>query len=167
MIKTACSYHEFFAGNSPVWEEKVMGSRPLLTEVVQHGRARGFSVQVVALDIPLGPQPGLSREPTAKVQKRGQYWKADLPEVSYRKSIDKLGELRRHLKRCMTFPSDAMLPPLNPEQPYTVSFLKEYEDVLDSLVSARAGYAYATGEAIAYGDEDRAIWVPSAFTRKD
>ena len=236
VVKLARSYHEFLAHDTPVWEEKPVPSLPLLTEVLQHCRARGYDVSVVALDIPLAPQavrgyreadraltraysrrgapvhsptserPGMISDliyqqltragfqwagaqvvvcrpsfievyPHAaiielfgydyrlpyKVQKRGQYWKKDPPEVRYRKSIEKLQELKQHLERFVTLAAEVSFPVLHPDQHYSLSFLKGYEDVLDSLVSALAGYAYQIGKAMAYGNEEGAIWVPDGF----
>ena len=57
VVKLARSYHEFLARDAPDWPVKPVSSPPLLTEIVQHCRARGYEVQVVALDIPLAPQP--------------------------------------------------------------------------------------------------------------
>ena len=61
----------------------------------------------------------------------------------------------------MTFPSASTLPVLHPDQRYSLSFLKGYEDGLDSLVSALAGWAYLRRKATAYGNEAGAIWVPN------
>lgn len=57
-------------------------------------------------------------------------------------------------------PSGIFLLQQLPEQSYSLAFLKGYEDVLDSLVCTLSGWAYATGRATAYGDQDAAIWVP-------
>jgi predicted RNase H-like nuclease len=52
------------------------------------------------------------------------------------------------------------LPPLEAN---TVGWrLKAYEDKLDAVVCAAVAIACLDGEAIAYGDEDAAIWVPAA-----
>ena len=233
IVKIARSYHEFLARDAPDWAVKPVSSSPRLTEVLAYCHRRGYEVAVVALDIPLAPQPvrgyreadrALTRaysrrgapvhSPTPvrpgviseviyqqlteagfqwagsravldqpsfievyphaaiielfnypyrlpyKVQKRGQYWKEDLPEVRYRKSIDKLVELREQIGHYVACDPEISFPTLNPDIRYSLSFLKGYEDVLDSLVSALAGYAYQVGEATAYGNEEGAIWVP-------
>ena len=235
VVKMARSYHEFLARDTPDWEVKPIPSPPLLTEIIDHCCTRGYDVPVVALDIPLAPQPvrgyreadrALTRayssrgapvhSPTPvrpgvisdliyqqltdagfrwagshavldqpsfievyphaaiielfgydyrlpyKVQKRGQYWKEDPPEIRYRKSIDKLLELRQQIGHYVAYDPVISFSPLNPDRPYSLSFLKGYEDVLDSLVSALAGYAYLTGKATAHGNKDGAIWVPEA-----
>lgn len=50
-----------------------------------------------------------------------------------------------------------------PERPYNGTFkgLKTYEDALDALVCAWVGAKYLEGNAMAYGDESSAIWVPN------
>ena len=98
-----------------------------------------------------------------KVQKRGQYWRDDSSAVRYRKSIDKLLELKQRIEGSITFAPHVSLPALDATQHYTLSFLKGYEDTLDSLISALSGYAYWQGRATAYGNEYGAIWVPDAY----
>ncbi len=39
--------------------------------------------------------------------------------------------------------------------------LKSYEDRLDAVVCAAVAIAFIDGQAVAYGDEDAAIWVPA------
>ena len=240
VIKIARSYHEFLERDAPDWRAKPVASPPLLTEIVQYCRRHDYDVQVVALDIPLAPQPvrsyreadrALTRaysrrgapvhSPTSirpgvisdliyqqltdagfrwagsqavtghssfievyphaaiielfgydyrlpyKVQKRGQYWKADPPATRYQKSIDKLQELKQQIERLVAYAPEVSLPVLSADAPYSLSMLKGYEDVLDSLVSALTGYAYQEGKATAYGNEDGAIWVPNALPAKD
>ena len=233
VTKLARSYDEFLERDTPDWDHAPQPSPPLLTPVLQHCYSRGFDVQVVALDIPLAPQPvrgyreadrALSRaysrrgapvhSPTParpgavsdtlyqqlvalgfqwagaqaevdgpsfievyphaaiielfgyayrlpyKVQRRAQYWKEASPEVRYRKSIEKLMELRHHLDGYLVYAPGVFLPPLDSARHYTLTFLKGYEDVLDSLVSALVGYTYWAGKATAYGNDEGAIWVP-------
>ena len=239
VTKMARSYHEFLGRDTPDWEEKPEPSEPLLTELLQHCQRRGYDVQVVALDIPLAPQPvrgyreadrALTRaysrrgapvhSPTPvrpghisdliyeqltrtgfkwaggqavvgqpsfievyphaaiielfgyayrlpyKVQKRGQYWKTDSAEVRYHKSISKLQELRQQIERFLDYAPGVTLPSLRASPPHSLAFLKGYEDVLDSLVAALAGYAYHLEKATAYGNEDGAIWVPQPLPGK-
>lgn len=234
VVKLARSYYEFLERDTPDWDHPPTPSPPLLTDVLHHCRARGYDVQVVALDIPLAPKPvrgyreadrALTRaysrrgasvhSPTParpgiisdtlyqqltalgfrwagaravvggpsfievyphaaiielfgyayrlpyKVQKRAQYWKEDSSEVRYQKAIGKLMELRRHLDRCLVHAPGVFLPALDAAHRYSSAFLKGYEDVLDSMVSALAGYAYGRGRATAYGDDKGAIWVPN------
>jgi predicted RNase H-like nuclease len=42
----------------------------------------------------------------------------------------------------------------------STSGLKRYEDSLDILVCAWVGAKYLKGEALPYGDDTAAIWVP-------
>ena len=233
VMKLARSYREFLERDSPDWNTRPEPSPPLLKEVVQHCQDRGWLVGVVALDIPLAPQPvrgyregdraltraysgrgapvhspipqrpGLISDliyqqltdagfqwvgthavldrpsfievyPHAaiielfgypyrfpyKVHRRGQYWRDDPPPERHRKSVRNLLELKKKIDDCVTYAPGVGFPELVPEQPYALAFLKGYEDVLDSLVCALSGQAYAAGRATAYGDEDGAIWVP-------
>jgi predicted RNase H-like nuclease len=50
------------------------------------------------------------------------------------------------------------LPPL--PDPATGVETKAHEDMLDAIVCAWVGVTALTGEAVAYGDDDSAIWVP-------
>ena len=233
VVKIARSYREFLEETLD-WETKPVASPPLLPEVLHYCRGHGYDVQVVALDIPLAPEPvrgyreadrALTRayskrgapvhSPTPerpgaisdliyeqlteagfqwagsqavlsrpsfievyphaaiielfgypyrlpyKVQKRGQYWKAHPPDVRYRKSIEQLLRLRQHLGCLVDYEPGNDLPQLHADERYPLAFLKGYEDVLDSVVSALAGYAYRVGKATAYGNQEGAIWVPN------
>ena len=233
VVKLARSYREFLACDSPDWTTKPEPSPPLLIEVTKHCQDRGWPVQVVALDIPLAPQPvrgyreadrALTRaysgrgapvhSPTPqrpglisdliyqqltgmgfrwagaqavldhpsfievyphaaiielfgyayrfpyKVHKRGQYWRGDSPPERHRKSVRNLLELKEKIGGRVTYAPGVRFPELLPEQSYSLAFLKSYEDVLDSLVCALSGWAYAAGRATAYGNEEGAIWVP-------
>jgi predicted RNase H-like nuclease len=95
-----------------------------------------------------------------KVHRRGQYWRSEPPPERYRKSVRNLLELKEKIEGHATCAPGVGFPKLLPEQSYSLTFLKGYEDVLDSLVCALSGWAYATGQATAYGDENGAIWVP-------
>lgn len=238
VIKLARSYREFLYRDSPDWSTKPEASPPLLTEVLEHCEDRGWPGRVVALDIPLAPQPvrgyreadrALTRaysgrgapvhSPTPqrpgpisdmiyqqlshggfrwagaqavldqpsfievyphaaiielfgyayrfpyKVHRRGQYWRDDPPSVRHRKSISNLLELKQKIGGYVTYAPGVNLPELVPEQQYPLAFLKGYEDTLDSLVCALSGWAYATGRATAYGDQEAAIWVPDRGER--
>lgn len=234
VLKVARSYREFLEEGRIDWSAKPNASPPLLGKVLRHCADRGWPVGVVALDIPLAPEPvrgyreadrALTRayagrgapvhSPTPerpgaisdliyeqltnaglrwagaqavlnqpsfievyphaaiielfgyayrfpyKVHRRGQYWRDDPPAVRHRKSIRNLLELKQKITDYVTFAAGAGLPELAPEQLYSLAFLKGYEDVLDSLVCALSGWAYAIGRATAYGDQDAAIWVPN------
>ena len=55
------------------------------------------------------------------------------------------------------------IPAFLPNYPYggTLTSLMRYEDALDALVCAWVGARYFEGSAIAYGDANAAIWVPT------
>ncbi len=57
VVKLARSYREFLERDSPDWSAKPEPSPPLLREVLEHCRSQDWPVRVVALDIPLAPQP--------------------------------------------------------------------------------------------------------------
>ena len=233
VLKLARSYREFLERDSPDWTTKPEPSPPLLREVLEHCQNRGWPARVVALDIPLAPQPvrgyreadrALTRaysgrgapvhSPTPqrpgaisdtiyeqlidagfqwagvqavldrpsfievyphaaiielfgyayrfpyKVHRRGQYWRGDPPPERHRKSVRNLLALKEKIKGYVTYAPGVGFPELVPEQPYPLTFLKGYEDALDSLVCALSGWAYVAERATAYGDQHAAIWVP-------
>jgi hypothetical protein len=45
---------------------------------------------------------------------------------------------------------------------HTAAALKPYEDALDAIISAWVGACFLQGVAQAYGDQNAAIWVPTA-----
>ena len=57
VLKVARSYREFLERDSPDWATEPEASPPLLPAVLEHCQSRAWPVQVVALDIPLAPQP--------------------------------------------------------------------------------------------------------------
>lgn len=95
-----------------------------------------------------------------KVQKRNQYFKDDPPEIRYKKSIEKLNELRSRILTEIQLLEEINLPSLDIQQQYPMKYLKGYEDALDSIICALVGYHYWRGRAYALGDEASAIWIP-------
>ena len=48
------------------------------------------------------------------------------------------------------------------EEVPNLSYLKRYEDAIDALICGWVGICYLKGQAIPYGDQHAAIWVPQA-----
>jgi predicted RNase H-like nuclease len=230
VVRLARSYDEFLQGEIR-WAEKATASAPRLDEII---RQIVEIPQVVALDIPLSPEPitgyreadrqitrrysrmgaavhsptqdrpgkiaemmfeqltasgirwadtkakpdrpyfmevyphvtiiemlGLDYRLPYKVQKKGQYWKDEVPEERYRKSIQQLNFLKTGIETKLQHSLDDFLPALVEREKYTLHFLKSYEDLLDSVVCALSGYYFQIGQAVGVGDETSAIWIPA------
>jgi len=95
-----------------------------------------------------------------KVQKRNQYFKEDPPEIRYKKSVEKLNELRARILTEVSLSEKIHLPGLDVNQYYSMKYLKGYEDALDSIICALVGYYYSQGEAVALGDDTGTVWAP-------
>lgn len=95
-----------------------------------------------------------------KVQKRNQYFKDDPIGVRYKKSIEKLNELRNKVLTEVRLSEKIDLPNLDIYQHYSMKYLKGYEDALDSIICALVGYYYWQESAHVLGDETSAIWIP-------
>lgn len=92
-----------------------------------------------------------------KVHKKAKYWKEATPEEQYRHLIDNLNTLKSHVDALL---DERVLPVLDPAKYYSLRYLKGYEDVLDSLISATVGVCYQEGSAMSYGNAEAGIWVP-------
>ncbi len=234
LVPLARSYSEFLQGEI-CWDEPAKVSPPQLPKLLEYCQTHYGNVQVVALDIPIGPQPvrsyreadravtrkyggrgasvhsptperpgivadllyqqlteagfrwaglspvtnrpsflevyphiaiielfGYSYRLPYKVQKRNQYFKDDPPEIRYKKSVEKLNELRDKILTEVKLSEKINLPELDIDQYYAVKYLKGYEDALDSIICALVGYYYQKGEAIALGNETGTVWVPQS-----
>lgn len=94
-----------------------------------------------------------------KVQKRSKYWPNESPRVRYMNSVEKLMELKHKLTLEVNGVSDFLID-LDLESHHSIKFLKGYEDMIDSIISALVGYYFLIGKAKAYGDEYGYILVP-------
>jgi predicted RNase H-like nuclease len=232
LVHLARSYSEFLQ-DEICWEAPAKITPPQLSKLLEYCQTHYGDVQVLALDIPLGPQPVRScreadravtrqyggrgasvHSPTPerpgpvadllyqqlteagfqwtglkpiddhpsflevyphiaiielfgygyrlpyKVQKRNQYFKEDPPEIRYKKSVEKLNELRARILTEVSLSEKINLPDLDANQDYSMKYLKGYEDALDSIICALVGYYYSQGEAVALGDEIGTIWAP-------
>jgi predicted RNase H-like nuclease len=57
LIKAARSYKEFCSGEEIDWNRSASGSAPDFGTLIKYCKVQGYSVDVVALDIPLSPKP--------------------------------------------------------------------------------------------------------------
>lgn len=94
-----------------------------------------------------------------KVSKKHKYWPEASPEIRNRNIISNLQGLKSLLQSEVKN-IDSFLVDLDQEKQYPTRFLKGYEDLLDSIISALTGYYYATRDVIAYGNDKGTIWVP-------
>ena len=93
-----------------------------------------------------------------KVNKTLDYWPHE-PLATRRRHLV-LVEQHRILRALRTEIQDIDLPLPQPDSPGTLASLKPFEDALDALVCCWVGIRYLEGKAVAYGDEDAAVWVP-------
>jgi len=94
-----------------------------------------------------------------KVGKRGKYWPGLSPARRTEMLLDQWACIVRMLETRIAG-VEAALPPLPPG--CTVRQLKNREDEIDAIICAWVGICALEGRAHAYGDEDAAIWVPTA-----
>jgi predicted RNase H-like nuclease len=93
-----------------------------------------------------------------KIGKSAKYWHG--ATLSHRKKL-LLNELHRILSLLKTHIKGISLEMPEPSQAGALASLKRYEDCIDALVCAWVGIKYLCQEAMAYGDETAAIWVPT------
>jgi predicted RNase H-like nuclease len=92
-----------------------------------------------------------------KAGKTGSYWKHE--QKSER--LSRLGEQWRGIRKALEgeFPDlDLPWPDFSPSGSFAA--IKPYEDTLDALITAWVGLKFLRGEAVPYGDDSAAIWVP-------
>jgi predicted RNase H-like nuclease len=100
---------------------------------------------------------GFSQRAQYKVGKTRTYWPEE-PSVAERRHL--LIMMHRIMLSFLQKEIDNIdLPLPKPNSSGTLASLKRFEDALDALVCAWVGIKYLEGEAVAYGDEDAAIWV--------
>jgi predicted RNase H-like nuclease len=147
-------------------------ARPgLIAEELRTGlQRRGYTLEVSLADPPCRfalietyPHPiamwlcDTCRRLPYKATKSSKYWPA-LALVDRRKKLvgvwqDIVVALARIIDG-IALPSMAQVPAAN------AGALKAFEDGLDGLICAVAGISYATGNAMPYGDDRSAIWLP-------
>jgi predicted RNase H-like nuclease len=92
-----------------------------------------------------------------KVGKSSRYWKGATVAERIVNLMAEFDQIERGLNRVF---GDTHIPLPTPGEVATLSSLKRYEDCLDALVAAWVGSNFVDGTAMAYGDENAAIWVP-------
>lgn len=92
-----------------------------------------------------------------KVARSGRYWPGKSRPYRIARLLDRFAEIDAALSARLG-PTGLPLPDASDVS--TLSWLKRFEDGLDSLVCAWVGTTFLDGAATAYGDEDSAIWVP-------
>lgn len=97
-----------------------------------------------------------------KVSKKNSYktWKHLSSEEKNLKLKDNLNYLTSFLsKRVINIYK--YLPILRSEENYSMSFLKGYEDLIDSIICSLVGIDYKENDIKGFGDERGTIWVPT------
>ena len=94
-----------------------------------------------------------------KAGKIAAYWRNDSPDARHRKLREVWARIVEGLERRIKGVKDALPPPAPRIRGWR---LKAYEDKLDAVVCAAVAIASLNGKAQAFGDENAAIWVPTA-----
>ncbi len=94
-----------------------------------------------------------------KVGKIAAYWRKDSPDARHRKLREVWARIVEGLERRIKGVQVALPPPVPEIRGWR---LKAYEDKLDAVVCAAVAIASLNGKAKAFGDENAAIWVPTA-----
>jgi predicted RNase H-like nuclease len=97
-----------------------------------------------------------------KVSKKNSYrlWKKLSKVEKNLKLKENLNFLTKYLSKRVVNIYE-YLPILKSEDSYSMSFLKGYEDLLDSIICALVGIDYKEHEIRGFGDESGTIWVPT------
>jgi len=93
-----------------------------------------------------------------KARKSGIYWPG-LPLADRRQKL--LTVWRDIVAGLSRLIGGITLPPIDQTSTTNAGAMKAFEDGIDALMCAIAGLSYITGNAIAYGDADSAIWLPA------
>jgi predicted RNase H-like nuclease len=93
-----------------------------------------------------------------KISKTGKYWPGAPVPDRLRNLLQEFHAILAALQQQIAGIPD-LLPPIG--QVTSFSSLKRYEDALDALVCGWVGMTYLAGQAMAYGDDTAAIWVPN------
>lgn len=128
----------------------------------------GYSLATCKIDGPalieVYPHPALIELALAekrlpyKISKMGKYWPLDPPAVRRTNLISTWREIIELMDSRISGVSDALILPNANARGYE---LKAFEDMLDAVVCAWVGMCVLNGNAVAYGDEKSAIWVPA------
>lgn len=101
----------------------------------------------------------LCRSPRRVPYKAGKtrtYW----PKLDVTERRDRLRDVWQRIHAALAERVTVSLPDLNQVFAHSFAALKPFEDRLDALACALAGLAFARGEAVPYGDDFAAIWLP-------
>ncbi|MGQ8633346.1 DUF429 domain-containing protein [Agrobacterium sp. DKPNP3] len=94
-----------------------------------------------------------------KHAKIGSYWRSDTIPIRRMKLTDVWRSIIAHLDARIDGVADALaIPPIGAR----AWEMKAFEDMMDAVVCAWIGICVLEGDAIPYGDETSAIWIPAA-----
>ena len=94
-----------------------------------------------------------------KHSKIGSYWRSDTIPVRRTKLVEVWRSIVAHLDARIGNVADALaIPPIGAR----TWEMKAFEDMMDAVVCAWIGICVLEGDAISYGDETSAIWIPAA-----
>lgn len=93
-----------------------------------------------------------------KVSKKNKYWPNASQTERNQNILTNLNTLRDNLNTIVDLTE--LIPNLEQERPYPLTYLKGYEDLLDAVVCAVTGYYYLQGRCKPFGDQQGVAWVP-------
>jgi len=93
-----------------------------------------------------------------KSAKTSSYWKSQPLAVRKQRLVEEWRKILDFLRRDI----DNIDLPLPDPAEQTLQSLKRYEDALDGLICAWVGIQYLNDQALPLGDDNSAIWVPTA-----
>jgi predicted RNase H-like nuclease len=96
-----------------------------------------------------------------KTSRVSQYWPQTSPRTRWQRLCKNLEALCTALAREISGIDDVVPDARVLLTHGNKSLLKHLEDALDAIVCAWIGYQFWRGCAMAYGDEEAAIWLPS------
>lgn len=99
----------------------------------------------------------LFKRPEYKVTKTSRYW----PNLTITKRMTLLLDGWRDIERALRI-EVGDLGFVRPSVSISMAALKPYEDALDAVICAWVGACFVNGAAEPFGDDEAAIWVPSA-----
>jgi predicted RNase H-like nuclease len=127
----------------------------------------GYALQTVAVRVPglieVYPHPALvelmrsNERLPYKASKIGSYWRTSNKEERRRLLFQQWSKILEALSKEIAGVQDVLT---LPSAISSIRELKSFEDKLDAIVCAWVGIQYLQGQAVPYGNEQSAIWIP-------
>lgn len=137
-------------------------------------RFKEFGYPVATIDTPVGsthvlaevyPHPALLHlldkdfRYKYKIGRANEYWPEKSPADRRRRIVKNWRKIIERLDPTIS-KIDIPLPTKSDLENYPSTSLKRFEDAIDALVCGWVGIKYLEGDAMSYGDESAAIWIP-------